>query len=240
MRYRRVLPAGRRPQAGGRHDRPDRAPRPGRGRAVGPRGRPGRGPARSPPALDHRPQHRCRPAADQGRADPGLQRRAVQLPDAAGRADRPRHHGSSPGPTPRWCWRRGGPGAPTRCPGSAACSPSRCRPAVRRAGAGPGPARHQAAVLPAARPGGGVRLRAQGVHGRDRLRAAGRAGGPGGLDALLLAARAALRHRRGAQAPGRVVGPVHPGRPPYRAAVLADGRRGRRGRGGPRRPTWGR
>ena len=61
-----------------------------------------------------------------------------------------------------------------------------------------------------ARPGRGVRLRAQGVRGRDRLRAAGRAGGPGGLDALLLAARAAVRDRRGAQAPRRVVGRFTP------------------------------
>ena len=33
---------------------------------------------------------------------------------------------SGPAPTPRWCWRRGGAGARTRCRGSAGCSRSRC------------------------------------------------------------------------------------------------------------------
>ena len=55
-----------------------------------PRGRPRGGAARPPAAVDHRPQRRGRPAAVQARPDARLQRRAVQLPGAAGRAGRPR------------------------------------------------------------------------------------------------------------------------------------------------------
>ena len=83
VRYRRVLPAGRRAQAGRRDDRPDRAPRPGRRRCLEPRGRARLGPPGAPQAVDHRPVRSRRPAAAQGQPDAGLQRRAVQLPRAA-------------------------------------------------------------------------------------------------------------------------------------------------------------
>ena len=72
VRYRRVLPAGRRAQADRRHDRADRAPRSGRGRAVEPRGRARLYSPRPPAAVDHRPVHVGQPAAGQGRPDARL------------------------------------------------------------------------------------------------------------------------------------------------------------------------
>ena len=79
----------------------------------------------APPAVDHRPVDGGRPAVRQGRPDAQLQRRALQLPRAAGRAARRRACASRPAPTPRWCSRPGGAGARTACGGSAACSRSR-------------------------------------------------------------------------------------------------------------------
>ena len=105
--------------------------------------------------------------------------------------------------------------------------------ADRRAVPGPRPARHQAAVLPAAGRRRAVRLRAEGAGRRGRARAADRAGRAGRVDALLLGARAVLRHRGRPQAPGRLLGPPAPGRRPPRRAVLERRRRGPRAAAGP-------
>ncbi len=82
--------------------------------------------------------------------------------------------------------------------------------------------------------GRAVRLRAEGAGGGGRARAADRAGRPGGVDALLLGARAVLRDRGRAQAPGRLLGAAAPGRDGPRRALLAGRRRGPRGGGRPR------
>ena len=60
--------------------------------------------------------------------------------------------------------------------------------------------------------GRAVRLRAEGAGRGGRARAADRAGRPGGVDALLLGARAVLRDRGRAQAPRRFLGAAAPGR----------------------------
>ena len=68
--------------------------------------------------------------------------------------------------------------------------------------------------------------------------AADRARRPGGVDALLLGARAAVRHRRRAEASRRLVGALPPGRELRGPALLARRRRGGRGRGrAARRPA---
>ena len=122
---------------------------------------------------------------------------------------------SAPSPTPRWCWRRGAPGAPMRCRGSGGCSPSRSSTS--------GPAtltlvRDPLGIKPlyvhAARRRRRLRLRAQGDGRGGRAGADRRPGRPGRLDALLLAARGALRHPGGAQASRR-----HLGRVPDRTAA---------------------
>ena len=76
--------------------------------------------------------------------------------------------------------------------------------------------------------GRAVRLRAEGADRRGRTGAARRAGRAGRVDALLLGARAVLRHRGRPQAPGRLLGPPAPGRRPARRAVLERRRRGQR------------
>ena len=153
VRDRRVLPAGRRPEAGRRHDRPDRAPRAGRRRGSG-----AHEDERVSVHLGHRRlsiidlSRRGRPAVAQGRPDARLQRRALQLQGAAGRAEGARRALRAPTPTPRWCSRPGGAGGPTalrRFRGMFAFALA--DDGDRRARPGPRPARHQAALLPAAR-----------------------------------------------------------------------------------------
>ena len=60
----------------------------------------------------------------------------------------------------------------------------------------------------------------------------------GGVDALLLAARTAVRDRRRGQAPWRLVGQVPSRRHSLGAALLAHRRRGSRGRGRAGRRPW--
>ena len=238
MRHRRLLPAAGRIQARRHHDRPDRAPRPGRRRRLDPRGRPGQRQPRPPAAVDHRPVRRRRPADDQGQPGHGLQRRAVQLQGTTAGAGRPRR------PVRHELRHRGrGRGLALLGTRGAAEVPRHVRVragrhADRRAVPGPRPARHQAPVLPAPRRRRAVRLRAEGADRRGRTRTAGRAGGPGRVDALLLGARAVLRDRGRPQAPGRLLGPAASGRPPPGGAVLERRRRGpRRGRR-PRARPW--
>ena len=120
-----LRPRGRRRPVG-RHVRRPRPPRAGRGRHLDRPRRHRTGAARAPAAVDHRPVRRGRPAVREGRAGAGVQRRDLQLPPAAGRAERRRGHASGPAPTPRCCWRPGGAGARRACAACAACSPSRC------------------------------------------------------------------------------------------------------------------
>ena len=93
------------------------------------------------------------------------------------------------------------------------------------------PARHQAALLSPARRGRAVRLRAQGAGRGGRPRAADRAGCHGGVDALLLGARAVVRRGRRAEASGRLVGALQP-RWPFSLGVLLAGRGGGAGGSG--------
>ena len=116
---RRHFPAARGQDPRQHDDRTHRPPRPGCVRAAGSRPTALLRDARARPPVDHRPDDRGQPAVREGLADPGLQRRAVQLPRAAGRAHRPgrlvrdplRHRGRArglaalgnvgPGPLPR-------------------------------------------------------------------------------------------------------------------------------------------
>ena len=115
-----------------------------------------------------------RPAARQGRPDAHLQRRALQLPRAAGRADGAAASGSrtnSDTEVVLEAWRRWGPDALRRFRGMFAFALLDERTGELHPG--PRPVRHQAAVLPAPRRRRGLRLRAQGARGRGSARSCG-------------------------------------------------------------------
>ena len=191
-----------------------------------------------PAAVDHRPVHRRRPAAAQGRPDARLQRRALQLQGAAGRAPGRRRELRHP------VRHRGrARGLALLGPGGAAQVPWHVRVRARRhrdgrAGAGPRPAGHQAALLPPARRRHRVRLGTQGAAGGARRRTADRARRARGVHALLLGPGAALRHPRACtssrQAPGRASAR---GQGIEVRHVLARPGRGRRGSRPARPPT---
>ena len=207
MRDHGVLPASRRPEAGRHHDRPDRAPRPGCGWHLEPRGRPG---GHAPRPSGGFRSSTCPTAANQPMSKDGLtlvyngelynfrelradlKARGVRFGTAI------RHRGGARGLA------RLGAGGLAALPRHVRVRAGRRDD--RRSRPGPRPARHQAAVLPAARRRPGLRLGAEGAYGRGRSRAADRAGRHGGVDALLLGARSAVRHRRRAEAPARLVG----------------------------------
>ena len=105
-----------------RHVGPHRPPRPGRRRPLPHRGGSGAGRPGAPAPGHHRPQHGGQPAVRQGRHRPRLQRRALQLQAAPGRAREPRACASAPRRTPRSCSRRGASAARPGCAASAACS----------------------------------------------------------------------------------------------------------------------
>ena len=229
-------------QARRRHERPDRPPRPGRRRR--------RGATRTTGSAVHLGHRRLSiidlsAAADQPMIKDGLalvyNGELYNYKELRARAGRPRRPVSSPAPTPRWCSRPGAPGGPPRCAGSAACSRSRWPTTqtgelfLARDPLGIKPLFY----LPAGRRRA-VRLGAQGAGRRGRARAAHRAGRAGGVDALLLGARAVLRDRRRAQAAARLVGPAAPGWPPPGGAVLERRRRGRATRPPARRADLGR
>ena len=233
-----MLPAGRRPEAGRHHDRPDRAPRAGRDRDLESRRRPGFRAPRPPAAVDHRPERRGQPAVVQGRPDARLQRRALQLQGAAGRPGRPAACASSPSPTPRSCSRPGGPGDRRRCAGSAACSRSRWP--TRR------PAIWSWPVTRSASSRSTTCRAATGVLFASELKALLAAVGPelridpGAMVASMLyywvpEQQCAIEGVQ--QAPARLVGADPPGRAAVRPALLADRGRGGRGRGRPGPPT---
>ena len=188
-----------------RHVGPHRPSWPGRRRPLPHRGGPGAGRPGAPAPGHHRPQHGGQPAVRQGRHRPRLQRRALQLQAAPGRAREPR------GALPHRVGHRGrARGVALRRRGLAAPLPRhvRARPAGaghRPPGAGPGPLRDQAAVRGRARQGCGLRQRAQGAaDGAGRRR-----GGPHGhrrVAALLLGAGEPLRHQRRGEAARRVLG----------------------------------
>ena len=186
------------------------------------RGRPGLGAARPPAAVDHRPVRSRRSAAQQGRADPHLQRRAVQLPRPCGPISLPAASASAPVRTPRSCSRPGGCGARTRCRSSAACSRSRCSTSAPASWSWPA-TRSASSRCTTCRRGGGVVFASElkALVAAARRGAADRARRAGRLDALLLAARAAVRDRRRAQAARRKLGRAAAGRQLPGRVVLA-------------------
>ncbi len=145
--------------------------------------------ARASAAVDHRSVGRGGSAVQQGRPAPELQRRAVQLPRA------PRHPPGPGRPVPDRVRHRGRPGV------LAAVGAGRPRAAprdvrvrdLRRAHrgphAGPGSARHQADVRPAARTRDPVRVGAQGSGGGRRTGAQRRSGRARGVHACSTSCR---------------------------------------------------
>ena len=178
-------------------------------RRLDPRGRPGR---RSTSATGGCRSSTCPPpptSRSSRTAWPRLQRRALQLPGAAGRAGRPRRPLPHARPTPRSCSRPGAAGARPRCPGSAACSRSRCSTSAT------GElvlARDPFGIKPLyyLRRGDGaaVRLRAEGAGRRGRPRAADRAAARWSRRCSTTGCpSSAARSRASRKLPGRLAGP---------------------------------
>ena len=164
-----------------------------------------------------------RPAAGQGRAHAQLQRRALQLPGAPGRAASARgvrFTTSSDTEVVLEAWRAWGPAGLAAVPRDVRLRDP--RRAHRQPDPGPRPARHQAALRAAAR----RRASCSPPSSRRIVAAvgpelAGRPGGDGRLDALLLAARSSTTPSRGVhKLPGRLVDRVPPRRLAAPAALL--------------------
>ena len=194
----------------------------------------------APTAVDHRPVGGGGPAVHQGRPDARLQRRALQLPGAARRAGRVAASASGPARDTEVvleAWRRWGPDALRAVPRDVRVRAA--RRATAAAVPGPRPARHQAAVLPAAGHGGVVfasELKALVAAVGPEL--AHRARRPGRVDPLLLGARAAAAPSTACdKLPPGSLGRVPAGRQLRRETVLARRRRRRRGRGRAAAPT---